>query len=138
MARNGLIAAAVVLLLALAFGLWGGWQAVAGLSAEQPTAAQLQAQQKKIDALEQRNATLSRSDQISRDANKDLQSALAERDEEVAGLRADVAFYERFVGATAQRRGLAVHELQLQSQTDQAWRFTATLTSCSMPCRRPR
>ena len=53
---------------------------------------------------------------------------MAERDEEVAGLRADVAFYERFVGATAQRRGLAVHELQLQPQTDQAWRFTATLT----------
>jgi hypothetical protein len=43
-------------------------------------------------------------------------------------LRADVAFYERFVGATAQRRGLAVHELQLQPQTDQAWHFTATLT----------
>ena len=128
MARRGLIAAAVVLLLALGFGLWGAWQAIAGRNADQPTPAQLQAQQKKIDTLEQRNATLSRSDQISREANRDLQGALAERDEEVAGLRADVAFYERFVGATAQRRGLAVHELQLQPQTDQAWHFTATLT----------
>ena len=128
MARRGLIAAVVVLLLALGFGLWGAWQAIAGRNADQPTPAQLQAQQKKIDTLEQRNATLSRSDQISRDANSDLQSALAERDEEIAGLRADVAFYERFVGATAQRRGLAVHELQLQPQTDQAWHFTATLT----------
>jgi len=53
---------------------------------------------------------------------------LAERDEEIAGLRADVAFYERFVGATAQRRGLTVHELKLQPQTEQAWHFTATLT----------
>ena len=128
MARRGLIVAVVVLLLALGFGLWGAWQAIAGRNADQPTPAQLQAQQKKIDTLEQRNATLSRSDQISRDANSDLQSALAERDEEIAGLRADVAFYERFVGATAQRRGLAVHELQLQPQTDQAWHFTATLT----------
>lgn len=127
-ARNGLIAAAAVLLLALGFGIWGGWQALAGRSADQPTPAQLRAQQQKIDLLEQRNATLSRSDQISRDANKDLQNALAERDEEIAGLRADVAFYERFVGATAQRRGLAVHELKLQPQTDQAWHFTATLT----------
>ena len=56
--------------------------------------------------MEQRVATLTRSDQISRDANRDLQGTLAERDEEIAGLRADVAFYERFVGATAQRRGL--------------------------------
>jgi cell division protein FtsB len=128
MARRGLIAAAALLLLVLGFGLWGGWQAIAGRSAHSPTPAQLQAQQKRIDTLEQRNATLSRSDQISRDANKDLQNALAERDEEIAGLRADVAFYERFVGATAQRRGLAVHELQLQPQTDQAWHFTATLT----------
>ena len=128
MARRGLIAAAALLLLVLVFGLWGGWQAIAGRNADSPTPAQLQAQQKRIDTLEQRNATLSRSDQISRDANKDLQNALAERDEEIAGLRADVAFYERFVGATAQRRGLAVHELQLQPQTDQAWHFTATLT----------
>jgi hypothetical protein len=73
-------------------------------------------------------ATLARSDQISRDANRDLQGTLAERDEEIAGLRSDVAFYERFVGSTAQRRGLNVHELHLQRQSGQAWHFTATLT----------
>src|SRR3546814_7715685 len=66
--------------------------------------------------------------QISRDANRDLQGTLAERDEEIAGLRADVAFYERFVGATGQRRGLTVHQLHLQPQSDQAWHFTTTLT----------
>ena len=128
MARRGLIVVVVVLLLALGFGLWGAWQAIAGRNANQPTPAQLQAQQKQIDTLEQRNATLSRSDQISRDANKDLQGELAERDEEISGLRADVAFYERFVGATAQRRGLAVHELQMQPSGELAWHFVATLT----------
>jgi hypothetical protein len=69
-------------------------------------------------------ATLTRSDQISRDANRDLQGSLAERDEEIAGLRADVAFYERLVGATAQRRGLAVHALKMAAGRP-AWHFTA-------------
>jgi len=75
-------------------------------------------------------ATLSRSDQISRDANRDLQGTLAERDEEIAGLRADVAFYERFVGSTAKRHGLTVHQLRLEPQAAVrgAWHFTATLT----------
>src|SRR3546814_7912475 len=85
-------------------------------------------QRARVEALEQQVATLKRSDQISRDANRDLQGTLAERDEEIAGLRADVAFYERFVGATGQRRGLTVHQLHLQPQSDQAWHFTTTLT----------
>ncbi len=127
-ARRGLYALAMLLLLALGFGGWGLWQVLGTAEGDTPSPAQLQAQQKKVDTLEQRIATLSRSDQISRDANGDLQSTLAERDEEIAALRADVAFYERFVGATAQRRGLSVHELKLQPQTDQAWHFTATLT----------
>ncbi len=127
-ARGGVYATLAALLLALAFGGWGLWKVFGGAGADQPTPAQLQAQQRRIDELEQRIATLARSDQISRDANGDLQGTLAERDEEIAGLRADVAFYERFVGATAQRRGLAVHELRLQPSSDLAWHFVATLT----------
>ncbi len=122
-----LLALAVVFVLALGFGGWGLWRVLAA-PGDAPSAAQLAERQARIDSLEQQVATLSRSDQISRDANQDLQNALAERDEEIAGLRADVAFYERFVGATAQRRGLAVHELRLQPQTGLAWHFTATLT----------
>ncbi|HEX7802485.1 MAG TPA: DUF6776 family protein [Pseudoxanthomonas sp.] len=128
LARGTLYATVALLVLALCFGGWGLWKVFGGADASQPTPAQLQAQQRKIDQLEQRAATLARSDQISRDANGDLQSTLAERDEEIAGLRADVAFYERFVGATAQRRGLAVHELQLQPSSDLTWHFVATLT----------
>lgn len=115
-----------VLLGALLFGGWGLWKTFAP-GVEDPQAL-VRRQQATIDALEQRVATLARSDQISREANNDLQGTLAERDEEIAGLRADVAFYERFVGATGQRRGLSVHELKLQPQTEQAWHFTATLT----------
>ena len=109
--------------LALGFGAWGLWRVLAPAP---PGDAHAQAA--RIARLEQRVATLSRSDQISRDANRDLQSTLADRDEEIASLRADVAFYERFVGATGQRHGLAVHDLRLQAQDTQVWKFTATLT----------
>ena len=111
---------------ALLFGLWGVWKTIAG--AEGASGAQLAAGQTRIEALEQQVATLTRSDQISREANRDLQGTLAERDEEISALRADVAFYERFVGSTAQRRGLSVHELRLTPQNGEAWHYTATLT----------
>ncbi|MES2859678.1 MAG: DUF6776 family protein [Pseudomonadota bacterium] len=121
------LALALLVVAALAFGGWGVWRALA----PQPANAgdQLRTQAARIDDLEQSVATLTRSDQISRQANIDLQGTLAERDEEIASLRADIAFYERFVGATAQRHGLSVHALKLEPQRDpQLWHFVATLT----------
>ena len=126
--RKGPVIAGIAVAIALVLGGWGLWRVLAGGAGDEATPAQLRAQLRRIESLEQQVATLSRSDQISRDANRDLQATLSERDEEIAGLRADVAFYERFVGATAQRRGLSVHELTLQPQDEQAWHFTATLT----------
>jgi hypothetical protein len=131
-AKRGLALTALVL-VCLLFGGWGAWRTFA----PPPEDARAQiaerdrrlgAQRRRLAELEQRVATLSRSDQISRDAMRDLQSTLAERDEEIAALRADVDFYERFVGSTAQRRGLTVHELRLQPRGDNVWHFTATLT----------
>lgn len=123
----------VVFLAALGFGGWGLWQMLAPVPGD--PRAQLTSLRRdngrlrnEAERLRQRVVTLTRSDQISRDANRDLQGALADRDEEIAGLRADVAFYERLVGATAQRRGLSVHALRLQRQNDAAWHFTTTLT----------
>lgn len=115
-----------VLALSLAFGAWGAFKVFAPAATVAPGGSGVS--QSRVDELEQQVATLTRSDQISRDANTDLQGTLAERDEEISGLRADVAFYERLVGATGQRRGLSVHELKLQPQGDDAWHFTATLT----------
>ncbi|MFC5571097.1 DUF6776 family protein [Lysobacter yangpyeongensis] len=123
---------ALVFVAALAFGGWGLWQVFAPASGNPQ--AQIGALRREngnlrdeTEQLRQRIATLTRSDQISRDANRDLQGALADRDEEIAGLRADVAFYERLVGATAQRHGLSVHALKLL-QNGPAWHFTGTLT----------
>ncbi len=81
-----------------------------------------------LEALKQQAATAARSDQISRAANLDLQQTLAERDEEIAGLRADVQFYERLVGATGQRRGLGVHEAVFRPEAGGSWRYALTLT----------
>ncbi len=121
------LALLLLVLAALAFGGWGLWRVYAPRPAT--PGERLQAQAARIDALDQQVTTLSRSDQISRQANTDLQGTLAERDEEIASLRADIAFYERFVGATAQRHGLSVHELRLEPQRDpQLWHFVATLT----------
>jgi hypothetical protein len=81
-----------------------------------------------VKALKQALATAKRSDQINRNANLELQSTLTDREEEIAGLRADVAFYERLVGATAQRRGLSVHAIEFKPEIGGTWQFTATLT----------
>ncbi len=136
--RNLWIVAAVVCVLGVAFGGWGLWRVFAPGAGDVRTQLASSQRQSRVQAgeveqLRQRVATLSRSDQISRDANRDLQGTLAERDEEIAGLRADVAFYERLVGATAQRRGLSVQTLKLQAQSKQprgesAWHFAGTLT----------
>ena len=124
---------AVLVLLSLGFGAWGVWRALSPASGDirsrlAASEAQRTRLKSEMEALQQQVATLGRSDQISRDANRDIQNALAERDEEIAGLRADVAFYERLVGATGQRRGLSVHAIRMQPQSDTAWHFTTTLT----------
>lgn len=127
------IAVAAVVLVALAIGAWGLWQVFSPVSGD-PRALLAASRRENgrlredLEQARQRIATLTRSDQISREANRDLQGALADREEEIAGLRADVAFYERLVGATGQRRGLSVHALRLQPQNGPAWHFTGTLT----------
>ena len=89
---------------------------------------ELDRQRTQLDELRQQAATLKRSDQISRNANLDLQNALAEREEEVSGLRADVDFYERLVGSTGQRQGLRVHEAVFAPESGGTWHYTVTLT----------
>ena len=131
--RGGVYALVAVVALSLLFGAWGAWRVFAPTSGD--TRGRLAAAERQlavakayIEDQEQQVATLKRSDQISRDANRDLQGALAEREEEIAGLRADLAFYERLVGATGQRRGLSVHAIRLQPQGGEAWHFATTLT----------
>ena len=86
----------------------------------------LEETQAQLKQAQQQLATLRRSEQISRNANTELQSTLSDRDEEIEGLRADVAFYERLVGATAQRRGLNAHNIQFEPEVGGTWRDCPT------------
>ena len=85
-------------------------------------------QQVVIGELQQRVSTLTRSDQISRDANQDVQGMLADKDEQIASLRADVAFYERFVGSGGERKGLSVHSAEFEREAGGSWRYQVVLT----------
>jgi hypothetical protein len=130
-------------LLWIALGLaWAGSMAGAFVLASQSAAPrlgatsaelastrlQLHGAQRELRELRQRTATLTRSDQISRSANQEIQRTLARRDEEIAALRADTAFYERLVGATSQPKGLGVHSATFVPESGGTWRYEITLT----------
>jgi hypothetical protein len=81
------------------------------------------------ETLRQRVAVLERADQVAKVAANDLQQSLRERDEEIAALRADLAFYGRLVGGGARREGLAVHSVHVSAvPNSRAWNVTVTLT----------
>lgn len=128
-----LVAAAVLWLLSMAGAwMWASRRAAPELSAMIDKSGQqdmrLREQAALVDKLRQRVATLRRSDEISRSANRDVQETLAQRDEEIAGLRADIAFYERLVGSTGQRRGLSVHSIEFAPGASGTWQYAVTLT----------
>ena len=126
---------AVVALWTLSIGLawqWASLRAAPSLASvtERMHSAehQLAQQQSRLQSLSQRETTLSRSDQITRDANGDLQGTLAARDEEIASLRADIAFYERLVGPTQQPKGLNVFSSEFVAAAGDAWQYQIVLT----------
>jgi hypothetical protein len=131
--RIGLALLAVAWLASLALvWKWASQRAAPGLAEARQSLTQERRQAHtdlaELEDLRQQAATLKRSDQISRNANIELQNELAEREEEVSGLRADVAFYERLVGSTGQRQGLRVHEAKFAPEAGGTWHYTVTLT----------
>ena len=74
-------------------------------------------------------ANLKRSEQISRVAAQDLRKTLADREEEISALRADLAFYSNLVGSGERGAALSVHGVHLQPVAgSRAWNATITLT----------
>jgi hypothetical protein len=61
-------------------------------------AAELAVALKDVDVLKTRVAMLTRSEQVAKSALADVQQTLRDREEEIDGLRADLAFYGRLVG----------------------------------------
>lgn len=127
------VAAALAWLLSMAGAWsWAGSRAAPQLpvvsASLEATQARLQQAQARLDLLEQQQATLARSDQISRAANQTVQRELTERDEEIADLRANLAFFERLAGDTSQPKGLNVHSAQFAAEHGGSWRYLIVLT----------
>ncbi len=120
-------------LLSLLLVGWLAWRNASpdagGLREKLQQSEQLVEQQRsQLEDQRQRQATLEASDKISRAANTEVQASLAERDEEIAGLRADVAFYERLVGSTSQRKGLNAHSVEFSPEAAGTWHYSVVLT----------
>lgn len=131
--RGWLLLAGIAWLLSIvAIGWWAMNKAAPELGEVRKellrTQNRLDRQTVELDQFKQQAATLKRSDQISRSANIELQATLAEREEQVAGLRADVNFYERLVGSTGKRHGLSAHEAVFAPEAGGTWQYTVTLT----------
>ncbi|WP_395771185.1 DUF6776 family protein [Arenimonas sp.] len=123
--RLSVVLAVFWLALAMAW-LWLLWR---GMDTD---AAQLREQRdglKRSEALlKQELANAKRAEFITRSANTQIQESLAEKDEQIAGLRADMDFYERLVGSGGRRHGLSVHNAEFSPGAGNAWRYTITLT----------
>lgn len=90
---------------------------------------QLAALTEQNDDLKQQVSNLQRSAQVNEIATKALRGTLAEREEEISGLRADLGFYARLVGGDAQREGLKVQEVRVQPVIGtHGWNLTLSIT----------
>lgn len=127
----------VGLAVAWVASLGGAWMAASSTAAPRlpvvsaeldETRSRLATVQGELDELRQRETTLSRSDQISRAANKEVQDGLAQRDEQIAQLRADLAFYERMVGPGAKPQPLNVHSVAFDPEAPGSWKYEVVLT----------
>ena len=84
---------------------------------------------KERDALLQQVAVAQRAEQVARAANADLQQSLRDRQEEIAGLRADLAFYSKLTDGRSKPEALAVHGVRVAAAaTARVYNFSVTLT----------
>lgn len=89
----------------------------------------LQTALNRIDTEYARATVAEREVDVIRRANALLRTSERERQDEIAGLQADLAFYRRLGGASGSQAPLAVHSVELQSmQSPQVYRIMVTLT----------
>jgi cell division protein FtsB len=90
---------------------------------------QIQTLRVENDDLKQQVANLQRAAQVNEIADRSLRNTIAEREEEISGLRADLDFYARLVGGDAQRGGLRVQGIRVQPiDGTRGWNLTVSLT----------
>lgn len=90
---------------------------------------ELQASLEEIEKEKARATVAQREADVVRQANALLRASERDRQNEIAGLQADLAFYRRLGGANGSQAPLAVHYLELQpTQSPQVYRIIFTLT----------
>lgn len=120
----GLLWAGSLLLAALLGGLTT--TRIAPVATGQRAQRALHAQ---IDDLKQQVANLQRAAQVDQVASRSLRGTLAQREEEISGLRADLGFYSRLVGGDNAHEGLKLQEVKLQPVAGaHAWNLVLSLT----------
>ena len=91
--------------------------------------AERDAVQRQFDSVRQQLAVAQRGDQVTRDANDQLRDDFVALQDEMAGLRSDIEFYQRLLGASGAGTGLAVHGLHLEhTASPLVYRFELTLS----------
>lgn len=125
--RLVLIGGWLLSLLLVGVGTWLTVSRVPSATGTRVSAKQLQAEN---EDLRQQTTNLQRSAQVTEVATKELKRNLAERDEEISGLRTDLAFYSRLVGGGAQRDGLKIQGARTTAVNGaaNAWNVVITLT----------
>lgn len=97
-----------------------------GLLADQTALARVD--KERGDLLKQ-VAVAKRGEQVATTANSELQQNLRDRQEEIAGLRADLAFYSRLTDGHSKPEGLSVHGIHLKAgASPHVYNFTVILT----------
>ncbi|HEY4291809.1 DUF6776 family protein [Luteibacter sp.] len=125
--RLVLVGGWVLSLLLAGFGAWFAAARVPAAVADRGASLQLKGDN---EDLRQQLANLQRAGQVADVAAKELKRNLAERDEEISGLRTDLAFYSRLVGGGGQRDGLKIQGARSTpvKGAANAWNLVVTLT----------
>ncbi|MEO5812740.1 MAG: DUF6776 family protein [Rhodanobacter sp.] len=111
------------LLLVAGLAVWLGGRA-SGSDTQTARAARTQ-----VVALQQQVGSLQRAAQVDAVATRSLRGTIAQRDEEISALRADLGFYTRLVGGDTQRQGLRLQEVRLRPITgSRGWNLSLSLT----------
>ncbi len=90
---------------------------------------ELEKLQNELERSERALSISEKSDQVSRTANESLQATLRAQEDEIAGLRGDIAFFQRLMDGKSGRKGLTVQDLSVRAiEGGRGYNVRATLT----------
>lgn len=116
-------AVATLLVIGLGVGGWtlyelglrhGGYQAESARAAQAHLRIQLDELRSKVEELSRENTLLERAERIEREARSRLRGVISEREERIAELEKELAFYRNLVSPSKMEPGLHVRQARLR------------------------